>query len=46
MTAEVELDETPSNITKELLDLGLIHEVIIKLKEIFERKKRNVFIFF
>jgi hypothetical protein len=30
MTAEIELDETPNSITKELLELGLIHEVIIK----------------
>jgi hypothetical protein len=27
MTAEIELDETPSSIAKELLELGLIHEV-------------------
>ncbi|CAF3563376.1 unnamed protein product [Rotaria sp. Silwood1] len=26
MTAEIEQDETPNNIAKELLDLGLIHE--------------------
>ncbi|UJR27832.1 hypothetical protein I4U23_009099 [Adineta vaga] len=26
MTAEIELDETPSSIAKELLELGLIHE--------------------
>ncbi|CAF1078974.1 unnamed protein product [Adineta steineri] len=26
MTAEIEQDETPNSITKELLDLGLIHE--------------------
>jgi hypothetical protein len=32
MTAEIELDETPSSIAKELLELGLIHEVIIKIK--------------
>jgi hypothetical protein len=29
MTAEIELDETSSSIAKELLELGLIHEVII-----------------
>ena len=27
MTAEIEQDETPNCIAKELLDLGLIHEV-------------------
>jgi hypothetical protein len=28
MTAEIEQDETPNIIAKELLELGLIHEVI------------------
>jgi len=28
MTAEIEQDETPEHIAKELLELGLIHEVI------------------
>lgn len=27
MTAEVELNETPSSIAKELLELGLVHRV-------------------
>ena len=27
MTTEIELDETASSIAKELLDLGLVHEV-------------------
>jgi hypothetical protein len=27
MTAEIEHDETPNGIAKELLELGLIHEV-------------------
>jgi hypothetical protein len=34
MTAEIESDELPSNIAKELFELGLIHEVIIKLRMI------------
>ena len=33
MTAEVELDETPCSIAKELLELGLIHQVFFFLKE-------------
>jgi hypothetical protein len=28
MTAEIEQDEKPNTIAKELLELGLIHEVI------------------
>ncbi|CAF1286115.1 unnamed protein product [Rotaria sordida] len=28
MTAEIEQDETPHNIVKELLELGLIHEIV------------------
>jgi hypothetical protein len=30
MTAEIEQDETSSTIAKELLELGLIHEVLIE----------------
>jgi len=35
MTAEIEHDETASSIAKELLELGLIHEVI------FFKNKKN-----
>ena len=28
MTAEIEQDETPATIAKELLELGLVHQVI------------------
>jgi hypothetical protein len=35
MTTEIELDETSSSIAKELLELGLIHEVIIFLTKNF-----------
>jgi hypothetical protein len=40
MTAEIELDETPSNIAKELLELGLIHEVIFFSERIFSNMIR------
>jgi hypothetical protein len=32
MTAEIELDESPSSIAKELLELGLVHEVSFSSK--------------
>ena len=32
MTAEIELDETPSSIAKELLELGLVHRVSILIE--------------
>jgi hypothetical protein len=41
MTAEIELDETPSSIAKELLELGLVHEVIRNIFDIFIYKIFN-----
>jgi hypothetical protein len=44
MTAEIESDETSNDITKELLELGLIHEV--KTIEIYSFKSKNSCYFF
>jgi hypothetical protein len=33
MTAEIDQDEKPNSIAKELLELGLIHEVIFVYSE-------------
>ena len=35
MTTEIEQNETPDNIAKELLELGLIHEVGYETLQLF-----------
>jgi hypothetical protein len=46
MTAEIESDETSSDVAKELLELGLIHEVIKIDKSIHSKKKKKKNSFF
>ena len=43
MTAEIELDETPSSIAKELFELGLIHQVSIFICRNKARCLENIF---